>query len=616
MWLLGIRIWADIPTGVLGSLWFVSKYELRRRIRSTWVCRSSLFYLSHTRSCAVTPAGSNKSGGKPGLSCCCWGSNHLLIRIRDGILSFVTDAGLGVELAVLWIAFWGQEGDSIILTVPALLRIREIHLPMGWCRLLTCGLVGASVWRSSSWGMRGLWMIYLWKNPSFPDAARSSRPFVKRLALASAMNARDVDHEATAANSGHSANLLQVSLQEITVEAQMASLFGEDVPVAELLRQEGSMLASGRVDARASGPYFCPVSGCSRSAARDISGFASTATLRANVDLHMTGELSERPSDEWLTSQGLTACRCCGLSISYRIRDSTHPRCRDAAQSVRSVPVGEGSAVTDMHLPALHEIFLCNVLTKEYLPASLLPLAREEYGKIIARVLQYNRADAWNTVIDTDAQRKARRAWLEFFMFGKCVLRQSQRGRRPAQTYRFTESLLYRWRAGDRYGLWTEAMVASERRSRGRRREGRVDDVHREVERVVSLGRVGEATRRLVSPGLASETHAVKARLLTKFPARDEAEMVSASCVEPPEVPLETVYAAILSFRKGAGRGPTEFEGIFSVTCWDNDLMKNPLLNSFETWCSCWPMARRPNISAPSGEVDLWGLVRRMEVAI
>ena len=48
------------------------------------------------------------------------------------------------------------------------------------------------------------------------------------------------------------------------------------------------MLVSDRVDARASGPYFCPVPGCSRSAARHISGFASTSTLRAHVDLHMT----------------------------------------------------------------------------------------------------------------------------------------------------------------------------------------------------------------------------------------------------------------------------------------------------------------------------------------
>ena len=48
---------------------------------------------------------------------------------------------------------------------------------------------------------------------------RSSRLFVKRLAPASAMSAMDIDHEATAANSGRPANLLQVSFQEVTVEA-------------------------------------------------------------------------------------------------------------------------------------------------------------------------------------------------------------------------------------------------------------------------------------------------------------------------------------------------------------------------------------------------------------
>ena len=114
VWLLGTRVWADIPTGMIGSLRFVSKHELRRRIRSTWVCRSSLFYLRHVRSCALTPAGSNKSGGKPGPSCCCWGSHDLLTRFRDGILSLATGAGFGVELAVLWTACWGQEGDSMI----------------------------------------------------------------------------------------------------------------------------------------------------------------------------------------------------------------------------------------------------------------------------------------------------------------------------------------------------------------------------------------------------------------------------------------------------------------------------------------------------------------------
>ena len=39
--------------------------------------------------------------------------------------------------------------------------------------------------------------------------------------------------------------------------------------------------------------------------------------------------------------------------------------------------------------------------------------------------------------------------------------------------------------------------------------------------------------------------------------------MVSASCVEPPEILLETVYAAIFSFRKGAGPGPDGIRGDF-----------------------------------------------------
>lgn len=86
------------------------------------------------------------------------------------------------------------------------------------------------------------------------------------------------------------------------------------------------------------------------------------------------------------------------------------------------------------------EIFLCNVLTKEHLPASLLPLAREEYGKVVARVLQHNRRDAWELAADNELKQKARRAWIEFFMFGKCVLRQAQRGKRPAQAYHFTQS--------------------------------------------------------------------------------------------------------------------------------------------------------------------------------
>ena len=88
--------------------------------------------------------------------------------------------------------------------------------------------------------------------------------------------------------------------------------------------------------------------------------------------------------------------------------------------------------------------------------------------------------------------------------------------------------------------------------------------MYREVERLVSLGRVGEATRRLVSPGLASETPAVKARLLSKFPSRDEAtDLAYDAVIQPLEIPLESIYASICSFRKGAGPGPDGIRGDF-----------------------------------------------------
>ena len=75
-------------------------------------------------------------------------------------------------------------------------------------------MVRTSTWRFSSWGMKGF--VDDLRNPCFPHDARR-------------------------------------------IKSEMASLFGEGVPVADLLRQEGSMLPSIRVDARALSPYFCSV---------------------------------------------------------------------------------------------------------------------------------------------------------------------------------------------------------------------------------------------------------------------------------------------------------------------------------------------------------------------
>ena len=53
---------------------------------------------------------------------------------------------------------------------------------------------------------------------------------------------------------------------------------------------------------------------------------------------------------------------------------------------------------------------------------------------------------------------------------------------------------------------------------------------------------------------------------------------------------------------RGLVRDPTEFEGIFSVICWGNDLMKNPLVNSFEIWRNCWKLV---GVDKKDGSVNL-----------
>ena len=309
-------------------------------------------------------------------------------RVSTWLRTLIDHSGWGVEMAVLWNLYWGLGDEVWILGLAVVCRVCRFHFPVQRCRLATCGLVGASIWRGSSWGMRVVWFAYLWRHPSFPqDISESARPFSKRLVPGATSINMEIDEEA-----GHSGNLLQISCGEGSVDVQMATLFGEDVSSEELLRQEQSNSRSNPSNSRAPLRHFCPVEGCSRSVSRDTIGFASLSTVRAHVDLHMGGELPRQPPEGWLETQGLAACRCCGLTISRRIRDLRHPRCSIIAPRVpnRHDEILDSHVLTDHRLPTLEDIFLCNVLSKEHLPASLLPLAREEYGKVIARAFQYN----------------------------------------------------------------------------------------------------------------------------------------------------------------------------------------------------------------------------------
>ena len=63
----------------------------------------------------------------------------------------------------------------------------------------------------------------------------------------------------------------------------------------------------------------------------------------------------------------------CALNISRRILDSTYPRCRDAIQSVRSVPgsVGEGSTIMDICLSEF-QIYIYKYINMKY-EGNLIP---------------------------------------------------------------------------------------------------------------------------------------------------------------------------------------------------------------------------------------------------
>ena len=181
------------------------------------------------------------------------------------------------------------------------------------------------------------------------------------------------------------------------VDAQLATLFGEDVTAAELLREQQE---PGHPSTSSEG-IWCPVHGCSRAQGRVGIGFSSQQALRAHVDLHLAAELPGLPSDAWLTAHVLKRCRHCGLSLSQKIRDDVHPRCRGKQLSCSAPLVARGRDSCDVsQLPTLQDVFLCNVLTKEFLPLSLVPLIREEYGKLLSRVVQTNRSDAWDTQSD------------------------------------------------------------------------------------------------------------------------------------------------------------------------------------------------------------------------
>ena len=91
-------------------------------------------------------------------------------------------------------------------------------------------------------------------------------------------------------------------------------------------------------------------------------------------------------------------------------------------------------------LPHISDVFEASVFTREFTHKGLRAAYRTEYRRLVARVVQFNRSDAWDFLpepvgracSDTVEMKRCRAAWIELSMFAKAVLRAEERGVRPA----------------------------------------------------------------------------------------------------------------------------------------------------------------------------------------
>ena len=204
--------------------------------------------------------------------------------------------------------------------------------------------------------------------------------------------------------------------------------------------------------------------------------------------------------------------------------------------------------------------------TREWLPKSLVPLARAEFAKLLANVVAHNHPEAFqaNGPERNDRIRQAETAWLQLLMFPKACLRSFRRGQRPIQALAFTRNLLLRWRAGERLTLWAEIPEAT-----GQRKQQDPDKLRQEqVQRLVAMGRLSQATQRLTSPGLAADTAEVRSKLKEKFPPY-KIEDWPARAAPPPagEITAQEVFKAVMSIKKRAGPGASGLRGDFLRQC-------------------------------------------------
>ena len=251
---------------------------------------------------------------------------------------------------------------------------RGCHVPVFRCKVISTllGLICSSYIDADQ---RSLILLFMWEYPAYP--------------MEEAMEVdASLDHLNPAAYEGK-----RMHEGDIEVHVAFNELFAFDENPEELLAQE-----TGRIPPRLSRQMFhCPVTGCSRSVGAGGAGWNNQDAVRAHVDLHLAGDLRGSPPAKWLADRNLGICRGCHRSASLRFHGGVHSRCWRRLQGQDLVEARLDLAGDErIPLPSIEEIFCTHISTKESLPSSLIALAREEYGKCLARVLESSCDHAWD----------------------------------------------------------------------------------------------------------------------------------------------------------------------------------------------------------------------------
>ena len=86
--------------------------------------------------------------------------------------------------------------------------------------------------------------------------------------------------------------------------------------------------------------------------------------------------------------------------------------------------------------------------------------------------------------------------------------------------------------------------------------------------RLAALSRPSQAVQRLMTPGLAQDTIAVRKKLLDKFPFFDHTRAPPRLNPRPPsQIEIDTTVACLGSFKPGSGPGPTGLRADFLKQC-------------------------------------------------